>query len=219
MGSTERLVPHLRATLAMDWSFPRLRPLLRAADETAFRETHAQEAYLARHDAPAHGGDAARSGRYLAALRLVRDLADAREPLTWRRLCEGQAEVLGGPVGFRAGDAFAHGGAHRYLWAADLEGLFRRKVEADARDGCPAVARAVRLYLDIAFFHPFADGNARAARLGLEYVLRAARVPTPALAPLVMLPKRPGDVGRYERCVRLVAQGVVRAGQGEGGER
>ena len=28
MAATEMLVPHLRATLALDWSFPALRPLL-----------------------------------------------------------------------------------------------------------------------------------------------------------------------------------------------
>jgi Fic/DOC family len=219
MASTEMLVPHLRATLALDWSFPALRPLLQAAGAVPFRETHAQEAYLAEHDAPAHGNDAARSARYLAALRRVRELADAREPLTWPRLCEIQALVPGAPAAFRTGDAFAHCGAHRYLWAADLEGLFRRKVEADARGGCDPVARAVRLYLDIAYFHPFPDGNARAARLGLEWALRAARRPTPALAPLVMLPKAPGDAASYERCVRVVASGIVRLGRAEEGRR
>lgn len=217
MASTEMLVPHLRATLAMDWSLPALQPLLQAAGAVPFRETNAQEAYLAEHDAPAHGHDAERSARYLAALRRARELADAREPLTWPRLCEIQALVLGAPAAFRTGDAFAHGGAHRYLWSADLEEMFRRKVEADARDSCDAVARAVRLYLDVAYFHPFPDGNARAARLALEWVLRSARRPMPPLAPLVVMPKEPGDASCYERCVRVVAQGIARlATPGEG---
>jgi hypothetical protein len=44
--------------------------------------------------------------------------------------------------------------------------------------------RAARVYLDICFFHPFPDGNARAARLALDHVLTreglALRVADPA---------------------------------------
>jgi hypothetical protein len=201
-------VPHLKATLAVDWAFPHLRADLDAASARPFEETRAQEDYLTGHDTPAHEGDSAREARFLAALARVRALADTREPLTWARLVEVQAEVLGGPVGFRAGVAFAHGGAHRYLYSPDLEELFTRKVEADARDGCHPVAQAVRLYLDLAFFHPFPDGNARAARLWFEYCLRRARLPTPPLAPWVLLPKPPGDAERYARFVRRVARSL-----------
>jgi hypothetical protein len=88
-------------------------------------------------------------------------------------------------------------------------------VRMDSEDDCPPIAKAVRLYMDLAFFHPFADGNARAARLGLEWALRAARRPTPALAPLVALPKAPGDAAGYERCVCVVASGIVRLGREE----
>ncbi|NMO19814.1 hypothetical protein HPC49_03545 [Pyxidicoccus fallax] len=208
---TEKLVPHLKATLAVDWACPHLCPDLEAASARAFEETRAQEDYLLGQDTPAHGGDSAREARFLAALSRVRALADAGEPLTWARLAEVQAEVLGRPVGFRAGPAFAHGGRHRYLYAPDLEEMFVRKVEADARDGCHPVAQAVRLYLDLAFFHPFPDGNARAARLWFEYCLRRARVPTPPLAPWVLLPKPPGDAERYVRFVRLVARSIAAA--------
>jgi hypothetical protein len=206
LDSTEQLVPHLRATLAVDWAFPELRAL----PARPFEETRAQEEYLAGFDTPAHGGDVAREARFLSALTHVRALADAREPLRWARLVEAQAEVLGRRVGFRTGEAFARGGAHRYLYSPELEEMLTRKVEADGRDGCPPVAQAVRLYLDLAFFHPFPDGNARAARLWFEYVLRRARVPTPPLAPWVLLPKRPGDVEHYGQLVRFVARSVVR---------
>ncbi|QSQ25017.1 Fic family protein [Pyxidicoccus parkwayensis] len=201
-------MPHLRATLAVDWACPYLRADLDAASARPFEETRAQEDYLARYDCPAHDGDAAREARFLSALARVRELADAREPLTWAGLTEVQAEVLGMPVGFRTSEAFARGGAHRYLYAPELEEMFVRKVEADARDGCHPVAQAVRLYLDLAFFHPFPDGNARAARLWFEYCLRRARLPTPPLAPWVLLPKPPGDVERYGRFVRLVARSI-----------
>lgn len=125
-------MPHLRATLAVDWDCPHLRADLEAASARPFEETRAQEAWLAGHDTPAHGGDTVREARFLSALARVRALADARAPLTWARLTEVQAEVLGKSVGFRTGPAFAHGGAHRYLYAPDLEEMFIRKVEADA---------------------------------------------------------------------------------------
>ncbi|MCP3145188.1 Fic family protein [Pyxidicoccus xibeiensis] len=207
--AVEKLVPHLRATLSVDWDFPHLRADLDAASARPFEETRAQEVYLAEHDTPAHGGDTAREARYLSALARVRALADAREPLTWARLVEVQAEVLGRPVAFRTGTAFAHSGAHRYLYSPELEEMFIRKVEADAKDDCHPVARAVRLYLDVAFFHPFPDGNARAARLWFEYCLRRERLPTPPLAPWVLLPKPPGDTERYGRLVRLVARSIA----------
>lgn len=208
LDAAEKLVPHLKATLAVDWAFPHLRADLEAASARPFEETGAQEAYLTGHDTPAHGGDALREARFLSALAHVRALADARAPLTWARLAEVQAQVLGKPMVFRTGQAFAHGGAHRYLYSPELEAMFIRKVEADARDGCHPVSQAVRLYLDLAFFHPFPDGNARAARLWFEYCLRRARLPTPPLAPWVLLPKPPGDAERYGRFVRLVARSI-----------
>ncbi|MFP2931787.1 Fic family protein [Pyxidicoccus sp. 3LG] len=213
--ASEKLVPHLRATLSVDWAVPHLRADLEAASARPFEETRAQEDYLTGHDTPAHDGDMAREARFLSALARVRALADASEPLTWDRLVEVQAEVLGRPVAFRTGEAFAHEGAHRYLYSPELEEMFVRKVEADARDTCHPVARAVRLYLDLAFFHPFPDGNARAARLWFEYCLRRDRLTTPPLAPWVLLPKPPGDVERYGRFVRMVARSI--AGRGHAG--
>ncbi|MDY7229393.1 Fic family protein [Hyalangium rubrum] len=208
-------MPHLQASLALDWTFPHLRPELEAASARAFEETHAQERFLAELDTPAHE-DPAREARFRDALAHVRALADAQAPLTYERLREVQARVLGHAVSFRTGDAFAHGGAHRYLFFPELEAMFTRKVEADAADGCHPVVQAVRLYLDLAFFHPFPDGNARAARLGFEFLLRRARLPTPPLTPLVLLPKHPGDVVRYAQFVRLAARGI--AGRGGGAE-
>ena len=54
--------------------------------------------------------------------------------------------------------------------------------------------QGVRAYLDVIYTHPFADGNARAARLWLEYFLRRAGLPSPPLRPLVLRPKPAGDV-------------------------
>src|SRR5262245_23281924 len=111
------LVPHLKATLALDWGFPHLRDELEAVWTTPFEETHAQEDYLLRHDAPAHGDDPERTARFLDALVYVRMLADRGETLTFDRLAEVQERLLGRREGFRCGDAFSHGGARRYLHA------------------------------------------------------------------------------------------------------
>lgn len=104
-------MPHLRATLAVDWTCSHLRADLEAASAPPFEETRVQEVYLASHDTPAHRGDPVREAHFLSALARVRALADARAPLTWARLTEVQAEVLGKSVGFRTGPVFAHGGA------------------------------------------------------------------------------------------------------------
>ncbi|WP_216672604.1 Fic family protein [Corallococcus exiguus] len=209
-SSTEQLAPHREATLALDWALPALRADLTAAARQPFRETGAQEDFLHRHDAPAHEAQGpARTERFERALDRVRRLADLGEPLTFARMVEVQSELLGAPTGFRTGDAFARGGAHRYAQAPGLEATFRDKVEADAREERHPVAHATRLYLDLCFFHPFPDGNARAARLWLEYMLRRGRLPTPPLAPVVLWPKHPGDAVNYTRLARLLARTIA----------
>ncbi|RJS18691.1 hypothetical protein DRW03_23745 [Corallococcus sp. H22C18031201] len=206
----EQLAPHLRATLALDWRLPSLRADLEAASSRPFAETGAQEDYLTHFDLPAHAPvDDTRGPRFRLALALVRALADSGAALTSARLEETQSLLMGRPVHFRQGEAFAHRGTHRYRYTPDLEATFARKVEEDARDGCHPVAQATRLYLDLCFFHPFPDGNARAARLWLEYVLRRAGLPTPALHPLVLHPKRPGDTESYVRFARRMARAIA----------
>ena len=52
--------------------------------------------------------------------------------------------------------------------------------------------RAARAYLDVCFVHPFDDGNARAARVALDYVLTRAGLALHAADPVFLLP-RPAD--------------------------
>ncbi|WP_223633692.1 Fic family protein [Corallococcus sp. EGB] len=207
---TEQLAPHREATRALDWALPALRWDLEAAARQAFRETGAQEDFLLRHDAPAHEAQGpARTERFERALARVRRLADAGEPLTFTGMVEVQSMLLGGPTGFRTGDAFARSGAHRYAHTPGLEAAFREKVESEAREQRHPVAHATRLYLDLCFFHPFPDGNARAARLWLEYMLRRGRLPTPPLVPVVLWRKNPGDAVNYTRLARLLARSIA----------
>jgi hypothetical protein len=117
-----------------------------------------------------HARDPERAERMSAALMLCRDSARRGMRLTFDQLCEWQAAVLGeSRVELRTGPAFAKRGREVY----PLRETTRRQLEeALAESGTGRIAiRAARVYLDVCFFHPFADGNARAARLALDHVL------------------------------------------------
>ena len=126
---------------------------------------------------PRVGGSAtlARShaDRLASALVLCRDSAARGLPLSFDQLAEWQAVVLGehAPVAFRSAVAYAKNGREMYRIDSDVADEFDRAL-ADASDTSSTVAtRAARAYLDLCFFHPFPDGNARAARLALDHVL------------------------------------------------
>ena len=88
--------------------------------------------------------------------------------------------------------AYAKGGRERYGWSPDL----RAQVDsclAEANEATDATRRAARLYLDICFLHPFEDGNARAARLALEWVLTGAGLALHAAEPLFVIDRSVTD--------------------------
>ncbi|WP_306364834.1 Fic family protein [Nocardia sp. CC227C] len=55
-----------------------------------------------------------------------------------------------------------------------------------------AAARAARVYLDVCFFHPFADGNARSALLALAFVLARDGIVLDEVGPVAQV-QRPAD--------------------------
>lgn len=213
----EGLVAHLLTTLSLDWTRPPadVADLLGRVDRLDRVDAGAHEDYVAQVDAPAHG-DPAREARYRAALARVRALASAGATLDLDLLARVQGLVLTGsdaasaPV--RTTTAFApdrRGGVTAYAWFDGLPAMLRRKVRADAADGLHPLVQACRLYLDLIFFHPFADGNARAARLWFEFLLRRGRVRVPRLLDVVRLEKVPGDRALPWRLVRVAAQRLV----------
>jgi hypothetical protein len=213
----EGLVAHLLATLSLAWSRPPagVADLLARVDQLAWLETGAHEDYVAQVDAPAHG-EPEREARYRAALARVRALADGGATLDLDLLARVQGLVLSGsdaasaPV--RTTAAFAQdrrGGVTAYAWFDGLPAMLRRKVRVDAADGLHPLVQACRLYLDLIFFHPFADGNARAARLWFEFLLRRGRVRVPRLLDVVRLEKVPGDRALPWRLVEVAARGLV----------
>jgi len=68
------------------------------------------------------------------------------------------------------------------------------------------VVRAARVFLDVCFFHPFDDGNARAARLALDHVLTSAGLALHAAAPAFVVPRAAGDIEGTLAFVRTLEQ-------------
>ncbi|WP_331760346.1 Fic family protein (plasmid) [Streptomyces sp. NBC_01471] len=118
------------------------------------------------------GRDPEGAVRVLTALD--QSLADANQgrQLTLALMAGWQRTVLRrDPVGFRTMPAFAKGGRERYGLEPDTPGRFEECLSESAQSDLPLPSRAARTYLDVLFFHPFEDGNARAAMLALAFVL------------------------------------------------
>ncbi|MGG8410336.1 Fic family protein [Streptomyces sp. 12297] len=123
--------------------------------------------------------------RVLTALDLA--LTDARQgwPLTFALMANWQRTVLHrASVHFRTVPAFAKGGRERYGLAPDTRVRFEYCLAESAQPDLPLPSRAARTYLDVLFFHPFEDGNARAAMLALAFVLAREGAPLDQVHPL-----------------------------------
>ncbi|WP_327428580.1 Fic family protein [Streptomyces sp. NBC_01236] len=127
----------------------------------------------------------ARADRLLAAMARSRADAVRKRPLSVELLGDWQRLVLDVPeVAFRQGDAFAKGGRERYALTPHTRQDFAACLRQSADPEVPPAARAARAYLDVAFFHPFPDGNARLALLTLAYVLDLEGVRLDQVGPL-----------------------------------
>ncbi|MDX3696417.1 Fic family protein [Streptomyces europaeiscabiei] len=120
--------------------------------------------------------DPARAQGLLAALELLRADAARGAALNFELLQRWQQHVLGAPQPppFRDLPAFAKGGRERYGISPDTRAHLDACLAQSARHierPLPLTARAARAYLDVCFFHPFDDGNARSAFLALLFVL------------------------------------------------
>ena len=172
---SDSLTTWLRVRREADWSRA---PALR-------RGPPARDGFLAWCAGPVRRRDPVRAERLLRAHTLARADAVRRAPLDFALLAGWQRQVLGETAApFRTGDAYAKAGRERY----GLTPTTRTDFAACLREATdPAVrlaARAARAYLDVAFFHPFTDGNARAALLTLVHVLAREDVVLPEVGPL-----------------------------------
>ncbi|GGR09233.1 Fic family protein [Streptomyces pilosus] len=120
--------------------------------------------------------DPARAAGMLSALEALRADAAREARLDFALLSSWQQHILGTPQPppFRTSPAFAKASRERYGIAPDTRARFDRCLAESALEtGRPlgVTARAARVYLDICFFHPFDDGNARSAFLTLVFIL------------------------------------------------
>ncbi|MEI5519294.1 Fic family protein [Streptomyces brasiliscabiei] len=120
--------------------------------------------------------DIGRAEGMLTALELARADAARGAPLDFALLQGWQRHILGTPEPppFRQLPAFAKGGRERYGIGPDTPARLDACLAESARPAgrpLPLTARAARSYLDVCFFHPFGDGNARSAFLTLVFVL------------------------------------------------
>jgi hypothetical protein len=147
-------------------------------------------AFIEQFDRPR---DHERAERMLAALDAARGHAERGGVLEFARLQAWQAIVLGASVELRRSDAFAHGGRERYGHAPDLLARFEACLAEAGDETVSAISRAARVYLDVSYFHPFPDGNARAARLALDFVLTSAGLALHGAGPVFAVARRALD--------------------------
>lgn len=147
--------------------------------------------YIEKFDRPR---DPQRAHRMGAALRLCRRHAEHQQVLSFAVMQDWQRRVLStSEVRFRTGDAFAKEGQQRYAWEPDTRSRFEACLTEANSASVDPLARAARVYLDVCFFHPFADGNARAARLALDFVLTKANLTLLDARPIFTLSRSPLD--------------------------
>jgi hypothetical protein len=154
-----------------------------------------------------HQRSPVRAVRLRAALDLARADAAAGLPLTFDRLAAWQRHVLGLPTrpAFRTDPAYAKEGRERYGTGADLPDRLTDCLAQSAEPALALPARAARAYLDVCFFHPFDDGNARAAFLTLTYVLARDGVALDEVGPVRRVPRRADDPGGALSLADLIA--------------
>jgi hypothetical protein len=120
--------------------------------------------------------DPARGQGLLTAVELMRADAARGARLDFDLIQRWQQHVLATPglPPFRRLPAFAKGGRERYGITPDTRTRLDACLAQSAKDTArplPLTARAARAFLDVCFFHPFDDGNARCALLTLLFVL------------------------------------------------
>lgn len=190
----DAMLAHLRSMLDTRWDAPprectqALARVPRVGEIAALASlVAAHHDYLEREGR----GPGARADAYRRAVDDVVQQVEAGERPSFAGLVALQQIVLVQDDVVRSGEAYCRD--RRYGFWPGLPARLAAKLAADAREALDPVAAALRLYLDIIHVHPFVDGNARAARLGLSWWLAGAGCATPRLDAWVRMPKLPGD--------------------------
>ncbi|WP_082527140.1 Fic family protein [Kitasatospora sp. MBT63] len=153
-----------------------------------------------------HARDPERADALLEALDRVRADAAAGAPLTCDLLTGWQRTLLRSrDAPFRTRPAYAKAGRERYGIAPDTRSRFEDCLAQGDDTRLPPAARAARAYLDVCFFHPFDDGNARSAFLTLTFVLARAGIVLDQVGPIRRLSRRADDPAGALALADLVA--------------
>ncbi|GAA3257083.1 hypothetical protein GCM10010532_107400 [Dactylosporangium siamense] len=146
-----------------------------------------------------------RQSRLLTAYDDVRREAATGADLTADLLARWNRIVRGVPVvAFRRAPAYAKNGRERYGLHADTEHRFAFCLAEATDQETPVTARAARAYLDVAFYHPYDDGNARLAGLVLQFVLLSGNVELHEVTPILTTVRRADDAEGAADLIRLV---------------
>jgi hypothetical protein len=146
-----------------------------------------------------------RQGLLLAAYDNVRSTAATGVGLTPDLTARWNAMLRGIPAaGFRRAPAFAKNGRDRYGLHADTQQRYESCLSQAADLTIPVAARAARTYLDVAFFHPYDDGNARLGGLVMHFVLLRAGVELDEAHPILTTVRRADDRKGTAGLARLV---------------
>lgn len=125
--------------------------------------------------------------------------------LDFALLAQWQRNILGvARAPFRSGPAFAKGGRERYGLDTDTPARLEVCLAGSRDPALPVASRAARAYLDVCFFHPFADGNARSALLALAFVLAKEDIVLDQVGPLAQLQRPVDDPEAAKRMADLV---------------
>ncbi|MGW0337726.1 hypothetical protein ACWD0J_38985, partial [Streptomyces sp. NPDC003011] len=120
--------------------------------------------------------------------------AGSGTPLGFGLLSAWQCRLLGmSDAPFRRRAAYAKSGRERYGTGPDLPGLLDACLAESTDRTLPETARAARACLDVCFFQPFDDGNARSAFLALAFILAGDGSTLDQTGPVRRLQRRAGD--------------------------
>lgn len=192
----DALVPHLSATLTMNWHQPPARIAAKLG------RLHPQNSF------PKHNGQVDQVLKKCGhqAFLAVSQAAQTDQHLTFSSMCWVQGLILDrASVSFRKSVAFTSNRKERYAYFSELEKMFRIKVEQDDLDACHPLIKAVRLYLDLIFFHPFPDGNSRAGLIWFAFHCMRAKYRIPDFRDFFGFGFRPGNKTCYwEFCAMAI---------------
>ena len=159
-----------------------------------------------RIDTVERARDPQRAQRLRAAYAMLREDIQAGRPLDIGLLATWQCAVLDvSSAPFRRGAAFAKGGRERYGLEPGLRARFEECLADSADAELPVSARAARAYLDVCFFHPFADGNARLALLSLVFIVARDGVVLDEVGPIAQVQRFADDADGSLALADLVA--------------